>query len=137
MKRSTQNNDGLDIDRVAFFGRKYDGYVELFRLDEAVLGRGRILNCPGGASSFALEAARKNYDITTFDIPYDHGATNLFEKGNKAQDVTLIRHAYVRTANRNHGIGSTLLEFLLKEITTPVLIGTWADATWAIRFYEK
>jgi len=53
------------------------------------------------------------------------------------QDVTLIRHAYVRTANRNQGIGSGLLEFLLNEITTPVLIGTWADAVWAIRFYEK
>jgi len=53
------------------------------------------------------------------------------------QDVTLIRHAYVRTASRNQGIGSRLLEFLLKEITTHVLIGTWADAVWAIRFYEK
>jgi N-acetylglutamate synthase-like GNAT family acetyltransferase len=53
------------------------------------------------------------------------------------RDVTLIRNAYVRTAYRSHGIGSTLLEFLLKEITTPVLIGTWADAAWAIRFYEK
>ena len=53
------------------------------------------------------------------------------------QDLTLIRHAYVRTANRNQGIGGTLLAFLLKQITTPVLIGTWADAVWAIRFYEK
>ena len=53
------------------------------------------------------------------------------------RDVTLIRHAYVRTACRSHGIGSTLLAFLLKEITTPVLIGTWTDAAWAIRFYVK
>jgi N-acetylglutamate synthase-like GNAT family acetyltransferase len=52
-------------------------------------------------------------------------------------DVTLIRHAYVRTANRNQGIGSTLLKFLLQKITTPILIGTWMDAAWAIRFYEK
>ena len=53
------------------------------------------------------------------------------------RDVTLIRHAYVRTAYRSQGIGSKLLEFLLKEIATPVLVGTWADASWAIRFYEK
>ena len=53
------------------------------------------------------------------------------------QDLTLIRHAYVRTVNRNQGIGGTLLTFLLEQITTPVLIGTWADAVWAIRFYEK
>ncbi len=44
------------------------------------------------------------------------------------RDVTLIRHAYVRTAYRSQGIGSKLLEFLLKEIATPVLVGTWADA---------
>ena len=53
------------------------------------------------------------------------------------QDVTLIRHAYVRTANRNGGIGGKLLGELRKLTTQPVLIGTWAAATWAIRFYEK
>jgi N-acetylglutamate synthase-like GNAT family acetyltransferase len=53
------------------------------------------------------------------------------------QDVTLIRHAYVRTANRNSGIGGKLLGELRKLTTRPVLIGTWAAATWAIGFYEK
>lgn len=52
-------------------------------------------------------------------------------------DVTLIRHAYVRTIQRRGGVGSTLLSHLLSEIDNPVLIGTWADADWAIRFYEK
>ena len=52
-------------------------------------------------------------------------------------DVTLIRHAYVRTASRNLGIGGTLLSHLCTITTRPVLIGTWADAVWAIRFYEK
>jgi N-acetylglutamate synthase-like GNAT family acetyltransferase len=53
------------------------------------------------------------------------------------QDVTLIRHAYVRTANRNGGIGGKLLGELRKLTSRPVLIGTWAAATWAIRFYER
>ncbi len=53
------------------------------------------------------------------------------------QDVTLIRHAYVRTANRNGGIGGKLLGELRKLTARTVLIGTWAAATWAIRFYEK
>lgn len=53
------------------------------------------------------------------------------------QDVTLIRHAYVRTAMRNQGIGGKLLFHLRQMTTRPLLIGTWADATWAIRFYEK
>jgi len=52
-------------------------------------------------------------------------------------DVTLIRHAYVRTTKRNKGIGSKLLEHLLAKSPTPVLIGTWADASWAIQFYQK
>jgi N-acetylglutamate synthase-like GNAT family acetyltransferase len=53
------------------------------------------------------------------------------------QDVTLFRHAYVRTAMRNRGIGGNLLTFLHGKVTRPVLIGTWAAADWAIRFYEK
>ena len=53
------------------------------------------------------------------------------------QDVTLIRHAYVRTAHRNQGIGGELLGQIMDGATRPVLIGTWADAFWAIRFYER
>lgn len=55
----------------------------------------------------------------------------------QVQDVTLIRHAYVRTASRRSGIGSRLLSHLRQMATSPVLIGTWANAAWAIRFYEK
>ena len=55
----------------------------------------------------------------------------------RVKDVTLIRHAYVRTDNRRRGIGGRLLSHLLKLADGPVLIGTWADAVWAIRFYEK
>jgi N-acetylglutamate synthase-like GNAT family acetyltransferase len=53
------------------------------------------------------------------------------------QDVTLIRHAYVRTAQRSRGIGGELLARIMDDATRPVLIGTWADAVWAVRFYER
>ncbi len=53
------------------------------------------------------------------------------------QDITLIRHAYVRTAAQKKGIGKKLLSRLREETTRPVLVGTWAAAVWAIRFYEK
>jgi N-acetylglutamate synthase-like GNAT family acetyltransferase len=53
------------------------------------------------------------------------------------QDVALIRHAYVRTAKQNRGIGKDLLFHLLKQTTRPILVGTWTAAAWAIRFYEK
>lgn len=53
------------------------------------------------------------------------------------QDVTLIRHAYVRTGARNKGIGGMLLRHLTGLTSKPILIGTWADANWAINFYKK
>lgn len=51
--------------------------------------------------------------------------------------VVLIRHAYTRTDRRGEGIGGKLLAHLLGMATKPVLIGTWRDAEWAIRFYQK
>jgi GNAT superfamily N-acetyltransferase len=53
------------------------------------------------------------------------------------QDVTLIRHAYIRPANQNQGIGGKLLSELRTQSDRQILIGTWAAAVWAIRFYEK
>ncbi len=70
----------------------------------------------------------------------------VFEEGSQlsgvmgmqeVQDVTLIRHAYVRTESQKNGIGAQLLVHLRKLSSRPVLIGTWAAASWAIRFYER
>ena len=55
----------------------------------------------------------------------------------RVRDVTLIRHAYVLSSSQKQGIGGQLLAHLLKQTSGPVLIGTWADAIWAIRFYER
>ncbi len=52
-------------------------------------------------------------------------------------DVTLIRHAYVRPSHQGRGVGGKLLVALRAKTDRPVLMGTWAAATWAIRFYEK
>jgi GNAT superfamily N-acetyltransferase len=52
-------------------------------------------------------------------------------------DVTLVRHAYVRPDRQGRGIGGALLSHLERLTTGPVLIGTWAAATWAIGFYQS
>jgi GNAT superfamily N-acetyltransferase len=52
-------------------------------------------------------------------------------------DVNLIRHAYVLPAQQRAGIGGRLLKHLQQMSTKPMLVGTWAAATWAIRFYER
>jgi GNAT superfamily N-acetyltransferase len=51
------------------------------------------------------------------------------------RDVDLIRHAYVLPERRGEGIGGALLQHLLRTAERPILVGTWAAATWAIRFY--
>jgi len=52
-------------------------------------------------------------------------------------EVDLIRHAYVRTRAHRRGVGTRLLAHLVASTRKPLLIGTWADARWAVRFYEK
>ena len=54
------------------------------------------------------------------------------------KDVILIRHAYTLTSYQGKGTGSALLEYLLKKNqNSRLLVGTWRNATWAIKFYEK
>jgi len=56
----------------------------------------------------------------------------------RVRDVTLIRHAYELTAWQRKGIGSQLVNYLRKlSETRRLLVGTWADAHWAIAFYQK
>tara|TARA_Y100000748_G_C15215456_1_gene379094 strand:- start:76 stop:558 length:483 start_codon:yes stop_codon:yes gene_type:complete len=56
----------------------------------------------------------------------------------KVKDVLLIRHAYTLTSYQNKGAGSSMIEYLLKKNqNSRLLIGTWKNAEWAIRFYEK
>lgn len=61
------------------------------------------------------------------------GVMGIQDKG----EVTLIRHAYVCTRLRRCGIGGRLLVHLEAVTAKSILIGTWADAGWAVRFYEK
>ncbi|MBI4275059.1 MAG: GNAT family N-acetyltransferase [Rhizobiales bacterium] len=55
----------------------------------------------------------------------------------KVRDATLIRHAYVRPAYQGRGIGGALLTTLTGQTTGLLLVGTWAAAEWAIRFYAR
>jgi GNAT superfamily N-acetyltransferase len=52
-------------------------------------------------------------------------------------EVILIRHAYVRRACQQQGVGSRLLDYLRLGLERPLLVGTWAAAWWAVRFYQK
>jgi len=61
------------------------------------------------------------------------GAMGIQDRG----DVSLVRHAYTLPAFQGKGVGTTLLRHVLTLTDKPVLIGTWAAATWAIDFYRR
>ena len=61
------------------------------------------------------------------------GVMGIQDKG----DVTLIRHAYVLSRAQKRGIGEKLLQHLQNMTEKPILIGTWAAASWAVSFYQK
>ncbi|MCY9670889.1 GNAT family N-acetyltransferase [Paenibacillus alginolyticus] len=61
------------------------------------------------------------------------GVMGIQDKG----EVSLIRHAYVKTSQRKGGIGTKLLYHLVNLTDKPILIGTWESAEWAINFYLK
>ena len=61
------------------------------------------------------------------------GVMGIQDKG----EVTLIRHAYIRRQAQKMRIGTKLLRYLESLTEKPILIGTWAAASWAISFYEN
>jgi N-acetylglutamate synthase-like GNAT family acetyltransferase len=61
------------------------------------------------------------------------GVMGIQDKG----AVALVRHAYVRPATQKKGVGTKLLRHVESLACKPVLIGTWADASWAIEFYRR
>jgi GNAT superfamily N-acetyltransferase len=69
---------------------------------------------------------------------YEEGGALLGVMGTQpVREVDLIRHAYVRPASQRLGVGGALLEHLLRQSKRRTLVGTWAAASWAIRFYER
>jgi GNAT superfamily N-acetyltransferase len=69
---------------------------------------------------------------------YEDGGTLVGIIGSqRVHDVDLIRHAYVAPDNQRHGVGSALLEHLAGSTTRRMLVGTWAAAGWATRFYRR
>jgi GNAT superfamily N-acetyltransferase len=87
---------------------------------------------------FSAQYLRSEIDAGVRFFGYEADGELLGVMGVQDVDaVTLIRHAYVSPRAQRSGIGGRLLGSLLAKASKPVLIGTWADAHWAIAFYEK
>jgi N-acetylglutamate synthase-like GNAT family acetyltransferase len=61
------------------------------------------------------------------------GVMGIQDKG----DVALVRHAYVAPTTQRAGVGTSLLRHVEGLVDKPILIGTWAAASWAIEFYRR
>ena len=61
------------------------------------------------------------------------GVMGIQDKG----AVALVRHAYVAPTTQRKGVGTQLLRYVEDLTSKPILIGTWADASWAIDFYRR
>jgi GNAT superfamily N-acetyltransferase len=116
-----------DIDRMYEIindsARAYKGHIPADRYHEPYMPRDELLS-----------------EIADGVVFYGYEEDGLLEAVMGIQDkgpVILIRHAYTSTEKRGRGIGSGLLAYLRGMTTKPVLIGTWRDAEWAIRFYQK
>ncbi len=87
----------VDIDRIAFIGRTYKEYMDLFDLDEKSLKQGPVLDCPAGAASFTAEAGQLGIEAAACDTLYGSALENLVEKGRKD-----IAHIYDKVKEVPH-----------------------------------
>jgi hypothetical protein len=130
-------NDRLDIDRIAFFGRTYDEYLRMFDLSEALLRKGPVLDCPAGASSFAIEARELGFTITACDILYNAGRDDLLRKGREDirhvfESFDKVSHLYTWKYYRNKdeviALRNRALELFAEEFTEGFRKGYYVHA---------
>jgi len=118
-------------------GDEFDAILDIINA-AAVVYRGVIPADRWHDPYFSADYLRSELDAGVRFFGYDVDGELLGVMGvQDVDDVTLIRHAYVRPTVQRGGVGGRLLRSLLAKASKPVLIGTWADATWAISFYEK
>jgi GNAT superfamily N-acetyltransferase len=116
----------------------FDGILEVIN-DAAQAYRGVIPDDRWKEPYMSAEELRKEIEAGVRFFGWMKGERLVGAAGIQAlEDTTLIRHAYVLPTFQRKGLGTRLLKHLMSLAGThEVLVGTWAAATWAVRFYEK
>jgi N-acetylglutamate synthase-like GNAT family acetyltransferase len=85
----------------------------------------------------ADELAKEIADGVVFWVVEQDGRVAAVMGMQDKGDVALVRHAYVASSTQRSGVGTTLLHHVQDLTNKPILIGTWAAASWAIEFYKR
>jgi GNAT superfamily N-acetyltransferase len=122
IKLSPRDTDAI-FDIINLAAMAYRGFIPADRYHEPYMTKEELQKELNGMTFFGWEEKRRLVGVMGFQ---------------PVKDVTLIRHAYVLPDRQGRGIGTRLLAHL-KQLTNTkqLLVGTWADATWAIEFYQK
>jgi SAM-dependent methyltransferase len=96
-RKTERGKDALTLDRVAFLGRTYREYLDMFGLGEGLLREGPVLDCPAGPSSFAAEGAGKGLDVVACDALYGHAGEELHKRG--LDDIAHVFERFDRVAH--------------------------------------
>jgi GNAT superfamily N-acetyltransferase len=122
IKLSRRDTDAI-FGIINLAARAYRGFIPDDRYHEPYMTKEELQKEMNGMTFFGWEEKRRLVGVMGFQ---------------PIKNVTLIRHAYVLPDRQGRGIGTRLLDHL-KQLTNTkqLLVGTWADATWAIEFYQK
>ena len=123
VRRSTEHDFAVILSIINDAARAYQGIIPADRWHEPYMPKD--------------ELTKEIQDGVVFWVAEDDGGITgvmgIQDKG----DVALVRHAYVVPTTQRSGIGTTLLRHIEGLVRKPILIGTWATASWAIEFYRR
>jgi N-acetylglutamate synthase-like GNAT family acetyltransferase len=85
----------------------------------------------------AEDLAKEIADGVVFWVAEQNGGVAAVMGMQDKGDVALVRHAYVASTAQRSGVGTALLRHVRDLTDKPILIGTWAAASWAIDFYKR
>jgi len=123
VRRSTEHDFAVILSIINDAAQAYQGIIPADRWHEPYMPKD--------------ELTKEIEDGVVFWVAEDErgiaGVMGIQDKG----DVALVRHAYVVPTTQRSGIGTTLLRHIEGLVRKPILIGTWATASWAIEFYRR
>lgn len=135
---SNRRKDTLALDRIAFLGRTFAEYLDMFGLDRAAPMAGPVLDCPAGPSSFAAGAARAGGDVTACDALYGLSPGALRARGEadiayvfeKFDEVAhLYAWGYYRDRQEVISLRKKALEMFLGDFESGKAAGRYVPAT--------